>query len=237
MNLAQCQLTVPAYAGTSQRYLGKRLSKRIFSIGNPDILENRLLALICSIRCPGSIVIQTFDAMRALRDAGVVVIGGFHSPMERECLDILLRGSQPVILCAAKRLRGLRLGAAARKALKDGRLLLITPFGDRVKRTTSAQAVQRNELVAALAETVLVPYAVTGGRTDATARNALARGQPLFTFGDENNAHLIHAGAEPYNLDRVKSMLQDGKTEFPKRLTHEQDVNSDGCWVHDATES
>ena len=171
-------------------------------------LGHRLLGLICSIQCPGSIVIQTFDAMRELRDAGVVVIGGFHSPMERECLDILLRGSQPVVMCAARRLRGLRIGAAARKALKDGRLLVITPFGDQVKRTTAAQAVQRNELVAALADAVLVPYVTPGGKAEATARNILARGQRLFTFADESNARLMQAGAEVYGWGRVRSLLR-----------------------------
>ena len=180
------------------------------SSGDQSLLKHRLLGLICSIQCPGSIVIQTFDAMRALRDAGVVVVGGFHSPMERECLDILLRGSQPVIMCAAKRLRGLRLGTAARKAIEGGRLLVITPFGEEVKRTTAAQAIQRNELVAALAYAVLVPYASPGGKAESTAKNILARGQPLFTFADENNAHLLHAGAEAYELDRVRSTLEDG---------------------------
>ena len=71
----------------------------------------------------------------------MAVVGGFHSPMERECLDILLRGSQPVIMCAAKRLRGLRLGVAGRKAVREGRLLAISPFGDTVKRSTAAQAI------------------------------------------------------------------------------------------------
>jgi hypothetical protein len=56
-------------------------------IGNRDILSQKCLALICSIQCLGSVVIKTFDAIRELRDAGIVVVGGFHSPMERECLD------------------------------------------------------------------------------------------------------------------------------------------------------
>ena len=189
--------------------LGHAASDCLHALGDLAILRHRQLGLICSIRCPGSIVIQTFDAMRELRDAGMVVIGGFHSPMERECLDILLRGSQPVILCAAKRLRGLRLGAAARKALKNGRLLVISPFGEQVKRTTAAQAIKRNELVAALADAVLVPYAAPGGKTEATARKVLAHGQPLFTFADENNAHLIQAGAKAYELGRVKSVITD----------------------------
>jgi hypothetical protein len=46
-------------------------------------------------------VIATYDAIRELRDAGVIVAGGFHSPMEGECLDFLLCGAQPVVLCPA----------------------------------------------------------------------------------------------------------------------------------------
>ena len=209
MTAARSQTTVPAVLVPHARCPNGETATPVLFLGDPRTLRCRLLGLICSVRCPGSIVIHTFDAMRALRDAGVVVIGGFHSPMERECLDILLRGSQPIIICAAKRLRGLRIGAAARKALKDGRLLVITPFGDPIKRTTAAQAVQRNELVAAMADAVLVPYAVPGGRAEATARNILARGQPLFTFADEGNATLIGAGAEVYGVGRVKSLLAE----------------------------
>ena len=186
--------------------------RAIHAMGNTAMLRNRLLGLVCSIQCPGSIVIQTFDSIRALRDAGIVVVGGFHSPMESECLDILLRGTQPVIFCSAKSLRGLRLGTEGRKALKDGRLLVVTPFGDEVKRTTSAQAVLRNEVVAALADVVFVPHAAPGGKSEATARNVLARRQPLFTFADENNAHLVQAGAEPFDLDRVRATLLVGET-------------------------
>ncbi len=72
------------------------------------------------------------------------------------------------------------------------------------------QAIQRNELVAALADAVLVPYASPGGKSESTAKNILALGQSLFTFADENNAHLLHAGAEAYELDRVRSTLEDG---------------------------
>lgn len=187
--------------------LGDVAPRAIHAMGNTAILRKRLLGLVCSIQCPGSIVIQTFDAMRALRDAGIVVVGGFHSPMESECLDILLRGEQPAMFCPAKSLRGLRLGTEGRKALKDGRLLVITPFGDEVKRTTSEQAVLRNEMVAALADVVLVPHAAPGGKTEATARNILARGQSLFTFDDENNAHLLRAGANRYELAHVLAEL------------------------------
>lgn len=61
------------------------------------------------LRCPGSIVIKTFDTIRELRDAGTVIVVGFQSPMERECFDFLLRGDQPVIVCPAKGLTRSRL--------------------------------------------------------------------------------------------------------------------------------
>lgn len=75
----------------------------VHGIGDRAILKRRCLGLICSVQCPGSVVIKTFDAIRELRDVGVVIAGGYHSPMEKECLEFLLRGKQPVIVCPATR--------------------------------------------------------------------------------------------------------------------------------------
>ena len=175
----------------------------LYALGDAKILQNRLLGLVCSTSCPGSIVIKTLDAIRALRDAGVVVIGGFHSPMERECLDILLRGAQPVALCAAKGLAGLRLGHETRRAVGNGRLLVVSPFDVSVRRTTATQAVQRNNLVAALAEAVWVPHATPSSKTWVTIRHALARGQSVLTFMDDENSELIHSGAIPLAVDAM----------------------------------
>lgn len=102
MNFVQHQKGVPLPPIALLQKQGKQLPGPVLCLGDRKILKRHLLGLICSIRCPGSIVIQTFDAMRALRDAGVIVVGGFHSPMERECLDILLRGSQQVIVRSTK---------------------------------------------------------------------------------------------------------------------------------------
>jgi hypothetical protein len=77
------------------------------------------------------------------------------------------------------------------------------------------QAIQRNELVAALADAVLVPYAAAGGKAESTAKNILARGQPLFTFADENNAHLIRVGARRYELGSVMAEQSVG-IDFPQ---------------------
>lgn len=69
-------------------YLGPSAPRAIAALGNLDILHRPKLALFCSIKCPGRLILRTYDLAQALRDAGEVVIGGFHSPMERECLAL-----------------------------------------------------------------------------------------------------------------------------------------------------
>jgi predicted Rossmann fold nucleotide-binding protein DprA/Smf involved in DNA uptake len=206
----------PEYPTILRDRLGDATPRRLYSLGNTAILRNRSLGLVCSIRCPGSVVIKTFDTIRELRDAGVTVIGGFHSPMERQCLDILLRGSQPVILCAARGLSGLRLGADPRRAITENRLLVISPFEEVIRRTTADQAMQRNDLVAAVADAVWAPHAVPGGKTWKTIRHALDRGQTVFTFADKENSELIGLGARPLSSE---PLAETTKAVTPAKVT------------------
>jgi len=197
-----------AYPAVLLDRLGEAAPACLYAMGDTTILRNRLLGLLCSIQCPGSIVIKTFDAVRLLRDTGVVIVGGFHSPMERECLDILLRGNQLVVLCPAKGLTGLRLGQTVRNAARDGRMLILSPFDESVRRTTAAQAVQRNDLVAALAHALLVPHAAPGGKTWTTVRAAMERQQPVFSFATGDSGVLLEAGARPFAGPDIASLMR-----------------------------
>ena len=62
----------------------------LLTISNLSILHADLTALFCSGQCPGDVILTMYDLARAMRDAGVPVIGGFQSPMEKECLRLLL---------------------------------------------------------------------------------------------------------------------------------------------------
>lgn len=207
------------YPTVLQDRLGSTAPSCLYAIGDIAILQQSLLGLVCSIQCPGSVVIKTLDAARALRDAGIAVIGGFHSPMESECLDILLRGRQPVILCPARSVTGLRLTPEARQAWKEDRLLIMSPFGDNVRRTTAAQAVQRNNLVAALAAAVWAPYAVPGGKTWNIVHNVLKRRQPVFTFDVDDNAVLLSSGARAFDL--LFAQTDSPKTQNDQFIEHQ----------------
>ena len=56
---------------------------QIKSRGNTRLLEVPLTALFCPQRCPRDLILKTYDLARAMRDAGVLVTGGFQTLMEK----------------------------------------------------------------------------------------------------------------------------------------------------------
>ena len=135
---------------------------QIWALGNLDILTMPLLGFFCATRCPGSVILRTYDLALALREAGVPVIGGFHTPMEKECLEVLLRGQQPVVICPAHDIERLRMPMSWRKPYGEGRLLVLSPFLARQRRPTTALVEHRNRFVATLATHIFVAYAGAG---------------------------------------------------------------------------
>lgn len=71
------------YPDGLKKYLGDDAPDRIAALGDTGILQKEMVAVFCSVRCPGDYILQAYDAVRELRDAGVAVVGGFHSPMSR----------------------------------------------------------------------------------------------------------------------------------------------------------
>ncbi len=170
--------------------------KTVTAIGTLDILEQPLLALFSSVKCPGDMILKTYDLATELRDAGVPVIGGFHSPMERDCLDILLDGHQPVVICPARGIHKMRIRKEWREPLDQGRLLVLSPFGPAQNRVSINLAKQRNLFVAALASTIFIAHAQEHGKTLGLARTALSWSKPVYTFDHLSNSKLIQSGAD-----------------------------------------
>ena len=185
------------------RRLGEGAPSVLYVVGDASRLSTIELALLCSVSCPGSVIIKTFDAIRDVRDAGVVVVGGFHSPMERDCLHFLLRGSQNVVLSPAHGIEGLSVDSGEQAALNEGRLIAVSVFEADVLRATPEAAVRRNQFVAATADILLVPHAVPGGKVEREAQQAIARGQTVLTFDDRENSHLVAQGAIPIAANGV----------------------------------
>ena len=156
----------PRYPTAAMALLGDRSPERIYAAGNPEILSQPLLALFCSSRCPGAIILKTYDVVRSLRDSGVTVVSGFHSPIEKECLRLLLRGAQPIVICPARSIERMRMPSEWRAPLAAGRLLILSPFDAKHPRVTAETAQYRNRFAAALATRILIPYAAPGSKTE-----------------------------------------------------------------------
>jgi predicted Rossmann fold nucleotide-binding protein DprA/Smf involved in DNA uptake len=183
----------PAYPVALKHLLSDDAPAFLDALGNLDLLQHRALAFFASVRCPGRFILQAHDLAQELRRAGVPIIGGFHSPVEREALTILLRGEQPIVICPARCLARMRVPREYRAPLDAGRLLLLSPFAEHQRRATVQTAQRRNRLVAALAAWVFVTYAAPGGKTETFCQEVFAWGKPLYTFGE--NKSLIEMGA------------------------------------------
>jgi predicted Rossmann fold nucleotide-binding protein DprA/Smf involved in DNA uptake len=210
------------YPPSLRLYFADRRPPIVIARGDLDILHEPqhrpLVALFCSVQCSEPVIQQTYALAHALRDAGVTVISGFHSPLEKECLGILLQGTSSVIVCPARSIERLRLPATWRMALEKERLLLLSPFGESQQRPTSARALVRNQLIAALADVVVITHATPGGKSESFCHELSMEGKPLFALDTVENTNLFNLGAEPLRPEEIrdKKVLQVAASGSPR---------------------
>lgn len=155
---------------------------KIFAtVGNNEILKLPKTAFLCSRQVPAGVVLKCYDWAIAQREAGRCIISGFHSKIEKDVLHYLLKGNQPIILVLARGLKK-RLEPELKDALDKNRLLLITPFSEKVKRVTRKTANQRNRLMAELADEIFVAYALPGGSIEKLITDISCTGKTISSF-------------------------------------------------------
>lgn len=143
----------------------------LYFVGNLNLLDLSLTALFCSRKCPGGAILHAYDQAQELRKNQNPVIGGFHTPVEKDMLEILLKGKGAIVICQARGLEGMRIPVSYRKRIEQGSLLLISNLPLNFNRITKQSAQQRNKLVMSLAEHVQVIYAFPGGEVEKLLEN------------------------------------------------------------------
>ncbi|MBU0678231.1 MAG: DNA-processing protein DprA, partial [Verrucomicrobia bacterium] len=151
------------------------------TFGNIPVPQGPKLALFCSVKCPGKLILDTYDLAQCLRNEGILVISGFHSPMEQECLRILLRSPNPVIWCLARGMyrRTPTNPVDCRPAINEGRLVIMSPFPEKIRQGTKETAMIRNQLIAEMADAVLIAHASRGSKMEAFSHEILVSGKTL----------------------------------------------------------
>ncbi|MGA9120746.1 MAG: DNA-processing protein DprA [Bacteroidota bacterium] len=165
------------------------------TIGDVRLLSCASIGLVSSRRVPGRLIREAHDWAVKVKNGDRVIVGGFHSPMERECLNVLLTGSAGIIVCPARGIGRMRIPAAWKELILARRLVIVSSIEPRLRRSTEALAARRNALVASLAERVLVVHATAGSLTEHLAAEIARHGKPLLSFGGPENDRLLRLGA------------------------------------------
>jgi len=188
--------------------LAENAPETIWTLGNLSLLQNPLIGFFCSVKCPGTIILRIYDLIRALRDAGIPVIGGFQSPMEKECLDLLLRGDQPIVICPARSIENMRIPKAWQTGIDQGQLLLLSPFEPKHKRPTTQLTEQRNRFVAALSNKIVIGHATKNGKIATLCSEWIDTKHPVYTLDMPDHIPLIQQGVIGKNLQNLVLALK-----------------------------
>lgn len=127
-------------------------------IGNIALLELTKTAFLCSRKVPASIVLKCYDWAIQQREDGNCIVSGFHSQLEKDVLHYLLKGNQPIIVVLARGLKQ-KIEPEFLEPIEKGRLLIITPFEEKVKRVTTETAKIRNKTIIELADNIVIGFA------------------------------------------------------------------------------
>lgn len=187
----------PLYRQFLRTSRSENLPDTLLIRGLPPIPRGPRLGLVCCRRMKGTLIIAMYDYAKSLIAADGVVVGGFHSPMEKQVLELLLARHVPVIVVPARNPESMRIPQEWTAPMEEGRLTIVSGVGGRTRRPTRELALKRNLLVVALSDRVLIPYATRGGGAEQVARAVVESGKPLWTFKDEDNERLFEAGALP----------------------------------------
>ena len=134
----------------------------VSSLGNTELLKLRKIAFLCSREIPASVVLKCYDWTIEQREKNNCVISGFHSKIEKDVFHYLLAGTQPVIMALARGMKD-KIEPEFKTAVEAGRLLIVTPFEDSVKRVTAETAEKRNLFMIELADEIVIGYASKSG--------------------------------------------------------------------------
>jgi len=134
-------------------------------LGNKELLKLKKTAFLCSRKIPASAVLKCYDWAIEQREKGNCVISGFHSKLEKDVFHYLAKGKQPIILALPRGLKT-RWEPELKELLDKDRLLIVTPFKANVKRITKKTASVRNQLMAELADEIVIGFKNPNGKID-----------------------------------------------------------------------
>jgi predicted Rossmann fold nucleotide-binding protein DprA/Smf involved in DNA uptake len=170
-------------------------------LGSTPVLSSSSTAIFCSSRCTGDAILRATKWIGDLaEDPNRVIIGGFHSAMEKGFLEILLDGKCRICLCPARSLARYRIPRMFKSAIESGRLAILSSLPPSIRSNSASSSHQRNQLVADLAKQIVVTHAAAGSRTEEFALSLLQNGRVVGCL-DIGCKQLIASGARVIEIN------------------------------------
>ncbi len=131
--------------------------KALTAIGNVGLLQEYKIGLLASRKCPAAKILEAHERFKQFAAEGRTIVSGFHSPLEQECLRLMLRDGRRIIFCAARGIGTMRIKREWRPALDEGWLLFVSTFNPKISHITKEKTHKRNTLVVQLADELYTP--------------------------------------------------------------------------------
>ena len=122
------------------------------TLGNISLLDRSKIGYFASRKIAALSVLPTLDwATEVAKRDDVAIVSGFHSKMEREVLDILLRGRCGIICVLARPIYKV-IPAKYRNVYAQNRVLFISHNTAKSTMTSRHLCQKRNEYIATLSD-------------------------------------------------------------------------------------
>jgi hypothetical protein len=122
------------------------------TLGNISLLDRKKIGYFASSKIATLSVLPTLDwAAEVATREDVAIVSGFHSKMEREVLDFLLRGKCGIV-CVLARSIYKKIPDKFSEAYNSRRVLFIAPFKTSATMTSRHLCGKRNEYVASISD-------------------------------------------------------------------------------------
>ena len=165
-------------------------------VGDATMMSSSMTAIFSSSRCTGDAILRSTKWIGDVADDETrSVVGGFHSAMEKGFLEILREGKCRICVCPARSLDRFRTPRSFKAAIESGRLAIVSSLPSSIRSNSTRSSHHRNQMVADLAEKIIITHASEDSRTEQFALTLLQSGRRVDCL-DSGCKRLLANGAK-----------------------------------------
>lgn len=179
-----------------------------YFLGDLSLTEQNPVAIYSSREVPADMVLTAESFVKELARSGVVLAGGWHSPLERRLWRSALSGeSSQVIYYLAKGIDTFRVPASYRERISSGRLLILSPFLNEC-RISRELVDRRDQWLLRHIGRVVFCFLDEQGSLVRFMEQCRKWNKEIFILEHDRNEHWISEGLIPIGMDTLY-LLQD----------------------------